>query len=202
MVHRGIEEFYRRAARVGLDSVLVADVPVMSAEPFSRAARGHGVAPILLAPPNLPRERVAKIAELSDGYTYCVARKGVTGVGAGGREAGVHIGGGSVHTGAAAEGGGAGVHIGEGSVHTGAGRTREGLYAELRAAGAPPPLVGFGIATAEDVRRAISGGAEGAICGSAVAVRIEESGGDRAAAVERVSELVAALKEGTRGART
>ncbi|MEZ4307043.1 MAG: tryptophan synthase subunit alpha [Polyangiaceae bacterium] len=201
MVHRGIEEFYRRAARVGLDSVLVADVPVMSAEPFSRAARGHGVAPILLAPPNLPRERVAKIAELSDGYTYCVARKGVTGVGAGARGGCTHRRR-SVHTGAAAEGGGAGVHIGEGSVHTGAGRTREGLYAELRAAGAPPPLVGFGIATAEDVRRAISGGAEGAICGSAVAVRIEESGGDRAAAVERVSELVAALKEGTRGART
>jgi tryptophan synthase alpha chain len=178
VAHGGLDAFYSRAAAAGLDSVLVADAPLLEAEPFSRAARAHGLAPILLAPPNLPRERIARLAELSDGYTYCVARKGVTGVGAGGT----------------------GVHMQSESVHTHAAPVREGLFADLRAAGAPPPLLGFGIAEPADVRRALESGAAGAISGSAVALRIERCGSDRAGAVESVSSFVASLKAATRTA--
>ncbi|HEV7659836.1 MAG TPA: tryptophan synthase subunit alpha [Allosphingosinicella sp.] len=76
---RGRDDFYRRAAAAGVDSVLVADVPLLEAAPFAAAARAHGVEPVLIAAANTPPERLAGIARLGGGYTYCVARAGVTG---------------------------------------------------------------------------------------------------------------------------
>lgn len=76
---RGREAFYARASAAGADSVLVADAPVFEVEPFVRAARAAGVAPVLIAAANTPEDRLKKIAEWGGGYTYCVARAGVTG---------------------------------------------------------------------------------------------------------------------------
>jgi tryptophan synthase alpha chain len=78
---RGREPFYRMAAGAGVDSVLIADVPVFEAEPFVAAAGKAGVAPVLIAAPNTPPATLKRIAELGQGYTYCVARAGVTGAG-------------------------------------------------------------------------------------------------------------------------
>jgi tryptophan synthase alpha chain len=78
---RGPEAFYRRAAAAGVDSVLAADVPEFEAKPFVQAAREQGVAPVLIASRNTPDDRLARIAELGQAYTYVVARDGVTGVG-------------------------------------------------------------------------------------------------------------------------
>jgi tryptophan synthase alpha chain len=75
----GIGAFYRSAASAGVDSVLVADVPAIEAEPFAAAARQAGVAPVMIAAPNTPETALAQIARLGHGYTYCVARTGVTG---------------------------------------------------------------------------------------------------------------------------
>ena len=79
VVARGREAFYRAAAEAGVDSVLVADVPLIEAEPFLAAARSAGVAPVLIAAPNTPPDRLSRIAAEGEGYTYCVARAGVTG---------------------------------------------------------------------------------------------------------------------------
>jgi tryptophan synthase alpha chain len=76
---RGREAFYRSAAEAGVDSVLVADVPLIEAGPFLAEARAARVAPVLIAAPNTPRDRLARIAAEGEGYTYCVARAGVTG---------------------------------------------------------------------------------------------------------------------------
>ena len=76
---RGRNAFYRACAEAGVDSVLVADAPALEAEPFAAAARAHGIAPVLIAAPNTPRATLRRIAELGGGYTYCVARAGVTG---------------------------------------------------------------------------------------------------------------------------
>lgn len=76
---RGREAFYRACAEAGVDSVLVADAPVMEAEPFAAAARAHGIDPVLIAAPNTPDRTLARVAQLGSGYTYCVARAGVTG---------------------------------------------------------------------------------------------------------------------------
>ena len=76
---RGIQPFCAALNAAGADSLLVADVPSIEAAPYAAAARSTGVDLVMIAAPNTPRETLAKIAALSSGYTYCVARAGVTG---------------------------------------------------------------------------------------------------------------------------
>ncbi|MDE8741287.1 tryptophan synthase subunit alpha [Pectobacterium polaris] len=75
----GIDEFYQRCAQVGVDSVLVADVPIVESAPFRTAALRHGIAPIFICPPNADDELLREIASYGRGYTYLVSRAGVTG---------------------------------------------------------------------------------------------------------------------------
>ena len=77
--NRGIDEFYAECARVGVDSVLVADVPVEESAPFRQAAMRHNVAPIFICPPNADEELLRQIAAHGRGYTYLLSRAGVTG---------------------------------------------------------------------------------------------------------------------------
>lgn len=79
VVARGRDAFYATAAEAGVDSVLVADVPLIEAAPFNAAARAHRIDPVLIAAANTPPVRLAQIAAEGAGYTYCVARAGVTG---------------------------------------------------------------------------------------------------------------------------
>ena len=60
--NRGIDEFYAECARVGVDSVLVADVPVEESAPFRQAAMRHNVAPIFICPPNADDELLRQIS--------------------------------------------------------------------------------------------------------------------------------------------
>ena len=150
---RGLEAFYAACGEAGVDSVLVADVPLIEAGPFLAAARSAGVAPVLIAAPNTPPERLVRIAEEGEGYTYCVARAGVTGADSKVRFAGEVI-------------------------------------ATLVEAGAPPPVLGFGISEPEHVRLALSAGAAGVISGSAIV--------DRLARGEDVRGFVAEMKAATR----
>ncbi|MEH2921254.1 tryptophan synthase subunit alpha [Samsonia erythrinae] len=75
----GIDEFYQRCAQAGVDSVLVADVPVAESAPFRTAAYRHGIAPIFICPPNADDDLLREIASYGRGYTYLVSRAGVTG---------------------------------------------------------------------------------------------------------------------------
>lgn len=79
VVRRGLERFYREAADAGVDSVLVADVPLAEGAPFVAAASAAGVAPVLIVPPNVGPGRLAEIAAVSRGYSYVTSRGGVTG---------------------------------------------------------------------------------------------------------------------------
>ena len=80
LVHSaGREEFYRSAAEAGVDSVLVADVPALEIQPFAAVARAAGIAAVMIAAPNTPEPTLMRIARTGEGYTYCVARTGVTG---------------------------------------------------------------------------------------------------------------------------
>lgn len=80
LVFKGsIDRFYARCAEAGVDSVLVADVPLRESEPFEDAAFAHGIAPIFICPPNADDEVIEDIAERGRGYTYLVSRAGVTG---------------------------------------------------------------------------------------------------------------------------
>jgi len=77
---KGLDSFYQQAAQAGVDSILVADVPLREAEPFMQAAKNNGVKHILIAPPNASDETLQQIGQHSEGYTYLLGRAGVTGV--------------------------------------------------------------------------------------------------------------------------
>ena len=75
----GVAHFYRAAAEAGVDSVLLADVPLRESEPFRRQAELNGIDHILIAPPNASDETLITIARQSRGYVYLLGRAGVTG---------------------------------------------------------------------------------------------------------------------------
>lgn len=81
VINRGRDAFYRACADAGVDSVLVADVPAREAAPYAEAAIAHGIAPVMIAATNTPDHVLARVATLGRGYTYCLARGGVTGTG-------------------------------------------------------------------------------------------------------------------------
>ena len=77
--------FIRDAAEAGADSLLIADVPALEAEPFTQAMEQAGIEPVLIAAANSQPPALKRIAELSQAYTYCVSRAGITGTHAGGQ---------------------------------------------------------------------------------------------------------------------
>ena len=76
---KGIDNFYAQCEAVGVDSVLVADVPIEESAPFRQAAVRHNVAPIFICPPNADDDLLREIASHGRGYTYLLSRAGVTG---------------------------------------------------------------------------------------------------------------------------
>lgn len=80
LVHaKGIDTFYANAAKSGIDSILIADVPIREVARFHAAAQNHGIAQIMIAPPNASDETLKAVGQYSQGYTYLLGRAGVTG---------------------------------------------------------------------------------------------------------------------------
>lgn len=80
LVYRnGIENFYERCVAAGVDSILIADVPLEESAPYRAAAKKFGLQQIFIAPPNGDQQTLQKVAEYSQGYTYLLSRAGVTG---------------------------------------------------------------------------------------------------------------------------
>jgi len=79
VVSGGIEEFYQQANQAGIDSVLIADVPVIESDPFIKAADKNNVCPIFIATPNADDSTLKQVAKRGKGYTYLLSRAGVTG---------------------------------------------------------------------------------------------------------------------------
>lgn len=76
---RGIETFYQDMANVGVDSILIADLPIRESAPFRKAADNSKVAQIFIAPPNASDDTLREVASFGRGYTYVLSRAGVTG---------------------------------------------------------------------------------------------------------------------------
>jgi len=75
----GIEHFYQMAAKAGVDSILIADVPLHESAPYRYAANKHGIEQVFIAPPNADIDTIKQVAEYAEGYTYLLSRAGVTG---------------------------------------------------------------------------------------------------------------------------
>ena len=76
---QGIDSFYAKANEAGVDSILIADVPLREADRFIEIANNNNVQQILIAPPNASDDTLKQIGEKSSGYTYLLGRAGVTG---------------------------------------------------------------------------------------------------------------------------
>src|ERR1700689_5407813 len=79
ILRMGMEKFCTVARHAGVDGVLVTDLPVEEAEEYLRVMQAHDLAPVFLAAPPSPDERLKRIAEASRGFVYAVSRTGVTG---------------------------------------------------------------------------------------------------------------------------
>ena len=79
ILRMGMEKFCKVARAAGVDGALVTDLPVEEAGEYLRAMREYDLAPVFLAAPTSPDERLKRIAEASRGFVYAVSRTGVTG---------------------------------------------------------------------------------------------------------------------------
>jgi tryptophan synthase alpha chain len=77
----GLQRFAERAARAGVDGVLLVDCPPEEAAEFAGAMREHEMDPIFLLAPTSSPARFEQVAALASGYIYYVSLKGVTGAG-------------------------------------------------------------------------------------------------------------------------
>ena len=79
ILSQGVDRFYQRAQKAGVDAILIADVPVEEAEVSVSAARDTGIAPIFIVSELTTNARLAMIAKQAEGYLYLVSRIGITG---------------------------------------------------------------------------------------------------------------------------
>lgn len=75
----GTECFAQKAAEVGMDGIILPDVPFEEKEEFAPVFRKYGMDFISLIAPT-SSDRVTKIAAEAEGFVYCVSSLGVTGV--------------------------------------------------------------------------------------------------------------------------
>ena len=75
----GPERFFTRAARAGLEGVILPDVPPEEADPVIAVSEKTGVPIVFLISPTCTDERIRKIDRLTKTWIYLVSLKGVTG---------------------------------------------------------------------------------------------------------------------------
>jgi len=160
----GAEGFAKTAHEVGVDGIIIPDLPPEDGAPYLDPCRALGIDVILLAAPTTRRERLEMLVRETRGFLYYVSLQGVTGARA---------------------------------------ALSSGIEEKVRLAqslGDVPVCVGFGVSTPEHAKT-IGAYADGVVVGSAIVDTIEaaqsETGGGlsaRNAAIENVSQLIAALK--------
>ncbi len=168
---RGIDSFYRDMAEVGVDSVLIADLPIRESLPFREAALKHNVAPIFIAPPNASDKTLREVASYSRGYTYVLSRAGVTGVD---------------------------VKVDDSQATMQEESPAQNLINILNEYHAAPPVLGFGISTPQQVKDALTAGASGAISGSAVVKIIEDNLNNHKEMLTKLTTFIINMKSATK----
>ena len=74
----GTERFVKKAAELGMDGLILPDVPFEEKEEFDSVCKAYGLDLISLIAPT-SHERITRIAKESEGFVYCVSSLGVTG---------------------------------------------------------------------------------------------------------------------------
>lgn len=76
--HYNAVAFFKRCKEVGVDGVIVPDMPIEELEEFETIAKAYNIHMIRLIAPT-SRDRVERIAKGAKGFLYCVSSLGVTG---------------------------------------------------------------------------------------------------------------------------
>jgi tryptophan synthase alpha chain len=75
----GIEKFANDSKRIGVDGLIVPDIPIDEYDDFF-TAKFNSTDIILLITPTTPTKRIKLINEKSSGFVYCVSITGTTGI--------------------------------------------------------------------------------------------------------------------------
>src|ERR1700743_773419 len=80
MVQYGIERFCKKAAEVGVDGVIVPDLPMYEYEMlYAKYFKDSGLSNIFLVTPQTSEERIRKIDTLSNSFIYLFSSSSITG---------------------------------------------------------------------------------------------------------------------------
>lgn len=77
--HYGTEKFLSKAAEVGMQGLILPDVPFEEKEDFDPACKKYGLELVSLIAPT-SHDRIRTIAAEANGFVYCVSSLGVTGM--------------------------------------------------------------------------------------------------------------------------
>jgi len=75
----GLEQFCSKCAEVGIDGLIIPDLPPEEGEELEKSTRRHGLDLIYLLSPASTEERINLVAGRSSGFIYLVSLTGVTG---------------------------------------------------------------------------------------------------------------------------
>ncbi|AMR34617.1 tryptophan synthase subunit alpha [Mucilaginibacter sp. PAMC 26640] len=80
IVQYGVENFCKQAAAVGVDGIIVPDLPMYEYEMlYSNHFQDHNLSNIFLVTPQTSEERIRKVDELSNSFIYLLSSSSITG---------------------------------------------------------------------------------------------------------------------------
>ena len=81
LIHKvGLEKFISDCAAVGVDGLLVLDLPPEESDNYEALMKQNGLCHIYLVAPTTPEDRMALIVKRGAGFIYYISREGVTGM--------------------------------------------------------------------------------------------------------------------------
>ena len=79
IINFGLREFLKECCQVGVDGLIVPDMPYEEAGEYAELSKESHISPILLISPNSSPKRIENISNMAGDLVYCVSILGVTG---------------------------------------------------------------------------------------------------------------------------
>jgi tryptophan synthase alpha chain len=80
LLQYGFEKFCAKAAEVGIDGIIIPDIPMYEfQQEYSAVIKKYGLDFIFLVTPETSEERIKKLDQLSSGFLYAVSSSSITG---------------------------------------------------------------------------------------------------------------------------
>lgn len=76
---QGVDEFYKKLSEIGVNSVLIADLPPEEADDAITAANKYGIEEVFIVSQATSNERLQKITKIIGGFIYVASVMGTTG---------------------------------------------------------------------------------------------------------------------------